>query len=375
MQVDQAALQKRVRSIDRAMLALRRQYGLGEHVVEQPESLRRACQRLLETVAELEIELGDQPELMALYFAASRWLRSDSWVSDDEFTHVVDAADKHISVSRVCLDSGPYLQTVFSTHAGVVRFSGTVTPLPLYQRLHGAQQGFSERAQNPFRAEQAAVLVVRDISTYFNQRETSLPKLVQFLIDLQNAKPGRYLVALPSFVYLHMLVDKLTQTPLDILAQSPAQSQAQSEALLDQMRRMQQGLVCIVMGGVLGESVDFTGISLQGVVLVGLGLPPPSLERDLMAAHFEQAEGQGWGQMVAYTQPALVKNLQAAGRLIRSPDDFGVICLVDPRFGAMHVQRFFPEHWQPRDIAATQVGQHVKLFWQKTSVEEESDLL
>lgn len=378
-QIESVAIQKRVDSIDRAMLSLRRQYGLGEHVVEQIESLQRACHRLLETVAKLELELAQLPELVALYFAASRWVRSDSWVSDGEFIHVLDAADTDITVSRVCLDAGPYLQSVFDSHAGVVRFSGTVTPLPLYQRLHGQQQGFSERAQNPFRAEQTAVLVVRDIATYFNQRQTSLPKLVQFLLELQSAKPGRYLVALPSFAYLQMLVVALTETQtetqIDILAQSPGLSQQQSNELLDEMRRMRHGLICIVMGGVLGESVDFTGISLQGVVSVGLGLPPPSLERDLLAAHFEQTEGQGWGQMVAYTQPALVKNLQAAGRLIRSPDDFGVICLVDPRFSATHVQRFFPDHWQPRVIPATQVGRYVKLFWNNTSVEEESGLL
>jgi Rad3-related DNA helicase len=309
-----------------------------------------------------------------LIFAASRWLRSEQWVSETEFVHIIHSENSEVRVSRVCLDPGPYLQQIFAGHCAVVRFSGTVTPLPLYQRLHGQAAAVGERAQNPFQAEQAAVMVIRDIDTYFNQRDASLPKLVRFLVDLLEAKSGRYLVALPSFSYLSKLVNALAAVDVVTLAQTPGQDQVRSGELLDQLRSLDTGIICIVMGGVLAESVDFSGISLQGVVMVGLGLPPPTLERDLMAQFFEQAEGPGWGQMVAYTQPALVKNLQAAGRLIRSPEDFGVICLVDPRFSAPHVQRFFPVHWHPRIIAAADVQQHVKQFWQTTADHKESDL-
>jgi len=379
-------MKKKVLSIDRALLALKREFGDGEHVLSgahvQPQvkaqkrldSLQRACTRLLDAVAEHEIEFHTDPALRELIFAASRWLRSEQWASEAEFVHLVHAEDSEVQVSLVCLDPGPYLDGIFAGHGAVVRFSGTVTPLALYQRLHGQTSAVAERAQTPFQPEQTEVVVVRDIATYFHQRDLSLPKLVQFLVDLLEAKKGRYLVALPSFNYLNKLISALATTDIVTLAQTPGQNQLRSDELLDKLRDLQTGIICIVMGGVLAESVDFSGISLQGVVLVGLGLPPPTLERDLMAQFFEQAEGPGWGQMVAYTQPALVKNLQAAGRLIRSPSDFGVICLVDPRFSAPYVQRFFPVHWHPRIIAAADVQQHVKQFWQTTADHKESDL-
>ncbi len=379
-------IKKKVMSIDRALLALKREFGEGEHVLsgahvqtqveaeKRLDALQRACTRLLDAVAEHEIDFPAEPALRELIFAASRWLRSEQWVSEAEFVHVVDVENSEIQVSRVCLDPGPYLEGVFAGHGSAVRFSGTVTPLALYQRLHGQSSAVAERAQTPFQAEQTEVVVVRDIATYFNQRDLSLPKLVQFLVDLLAAKNGRYLVALPSFSYLNKLISALESTDIVTLAQTPGQNQLRSDELLDKLRTLDAGIICIVMGGVLAESVDFSGISLQGVVLVGLGLPPPTLERDLMAQFFEQVEGPGWGQMVAYTQPALVKNLQAAGRLIRSPSDFGVICLVDPRFSAPHVQRFFPVHWHPRIIAAADVQQHVKQFWQTTADHKESDL-
>ena len=102
-------------------------------------------------------------------------------------------------------------------------------------------------------------------------------------------------------------------------------------------------------------------------VIIYISCDPETLGRDLMAEHFEQTDGGGWGQMVAYTQPALVKNVQAAGRLIRSPDDFGVICLVDPRFASREVQRFFPGHWTPQRVRARDVPALAETFWQGVS--------
>jgi DNA excision repair protein ERCC-2 len=195
-------LKRKVMSIDRALLALKREFGEGEHVLrgahvetrdnaaKRLDSLQRACTRLLEAMAEREIEFHNDSALRELVFAASRWLRSEQWVSEAEFVHVVYAEKSEIQVSRVCLDPAAYLASVFASHGAVVRFSGTVTPLPLYQRLHGQSSAVAERAQTPFQAEQTEVVVVRDIATYFNQRDLSLPKLVQFLVDLLAAKKG-----------------------------------------------------------------------------------------------------------------------------------------------------------------------------------------
>ena len=110
-------------------------------------------------------------------------------------------------------------------------------------------------------------------------------------------------------------------------------------------------------------SPDFKDPRLDGVVVVGLGLPPPSLARDQLATYFNAQAGEGFGQLVAYTQPALVKILQAAGRLIRAPEDRGILCLVDPRFPS--VQSFFPAHWQVRIVPAREVKKHVREFWSR----------
>lgn len=361
------AMKKRVLAIERALLALRRAHGEGVHSDVRADSLIRACGRLLEVAAEEELELDAHPELRPLFLEAWRWQRSQDWFHKDYFTHLLSVQDRSIRLKQVCLDPGPYLQSVYREHGGIVRFSATVSPLSLYQRLHGQENEIelhmSERAGSPFRPEQALVLVVPDISTYYNARSRTLPDLVHLISQMQHTQPGRYLVALPSFAYLNALTALAEKAWGDMFVQTRGLGPGESDQLLSAFRQASHGVLFIVTGGLFSESVDFAEYSLKGLVIVGLGLPPPSPELDLIEAYYERAHGAGWGRLVAYTQPALVKNIQAAGRLIRAEDDFGVICLVDPRFTVPEVQHFFPAHWRPQVTRSGEVGAKVKQFW------------
>lgn len=358
------AMAKRVASLDRALMALRRGYGEGQHHGVAVDAVCGACSRLLEVAAEQELELEDHPELVELYLAVWRWQRSDSWLTADEFEHVLDVQGRDVVLRRICLDPARYLRSIYDEHGSVVRFSATVSPLPLYQRLHGLSDcGSSERAGSPFRREQALVMVVPDIPTYFTQRARTLPHLVSLVTQLVAAQPGRYLVACPSYAYLQALSDLREPGWGDVFIQQRAATPVETEDLITQFAAVERGVLFVVMGGVLGESVDFSTFSLKGTIMVGLGLPPPSQERNLIEAYFNQDQGDGWGRLVAYTQPALVKNIQAAGRLIRSERDVGVICLVDPRFTSSEVQRFFPAHWHPEVTRAEDVTARVTQFW------------
>ena len=105
--------------------------------------------------AEEELELEAHPELIDLYLAVWRWQRADSWVTPDEFAQVMQVQGREVVLRRICLDPGPYLRSIYNDHGSVVRFSATVSPLPLYQRLHGIDCDSSERAGNPFTQDQA----------------------------------------------------------------------------------------------------------------------------------------------------------------------------------------------------------------------------
>jgi DNA excision repair protein ERCC-2 len=363
-----ANLRGRVRAVDRNLVKLKRQLPAGdEQVVAKPDALLRAIGRLVEELASSEIALDGFPDARELLLDCFRWARSEAWYDEARCCYFAAAEGREVTLKRVHLDPGAYLQGVLNGFGGHIRFSGTVSPLALYQRLHGVDDGPAERAGNPFAAEQLDVLIVDDVPTYWRARDRSLGALVALVRQVVAAHPGNYLVALPSFAYLANVASALldssseeAQPQLNVIAQSPGMSlDARAEFIGRFDTGSAQTIGLVVMGGVFAESVDFE--SVAGVICVGVGLPPPDLERKTLEGYFN-AQGDD-GHAVAFQQPAMTKILQMAGRLLRDPDDRGVLCLIDGRFKDPAYQRFFPSHWQPEVLAADQVPQHLDKFW------------
>ena len=325
--------------------------------------------------------------VLAVYFSALRWQRSQQWTKDEYYCHVVECPrteakpagrgqngprEEHaISIHRRCLDGSGFGRAVMDECRSIIRFSGTVSPLTLYQRLHGQPSNDAEdagqsvtamRASAPFTSEQIKVLTVTDIDTFYRRRLQSLPQLCDLIATLQRAHSGRYLVAMPSYEYLHHLA-KSPHRPDNFIAQTPAMDEAQQLALLKKFRQASSAVLGIVMGGVFAESLDLGVGVVDGVVVVSLGLPPTDLIRSLSVNYFNSSHGSGWGEQVAYLQPALTRVVQAAGRVIRGPQDKGVICLVDPRFADPIITRFYPEYWRPENILMKDVESRLETFW------------
>ena len=396
-----ASLVKRIKSIDRALLKLRREQTLtGQQVIEPPSSLLRAIARCNETLAELAanetFQIEAYPHSRDLVFNVSRWVRAENWRTTREFCFLAVAARRNVVVSMQCLDPGPYLKAMLHTYGAHVRFSGTLTPLPLYQRLHGQTEASAERVESAFSAEQLSLLVVADLPVYLRQRSQTLSRLVDLVDEICQARLGNYLVALPSFDYLNDFVARYTQRhPAQrMVHQQPQMSDSQRHEFLASFPPSSEAsgqLGVVVLGGVFGESVDFARAQLCGVICVGVGLPPPEPLREEILRHYSQEiqesqasqEAQGLGERqesrdangahgaintqqgkrVAYLQPAMTKVLQMAGRLLRDPADRGVICLIDGRFREAQYQAFFPQHWRPVVVKAHQVPGILENFW------------
>jgi DNA excision repair protein ERCC-2 len=364
------AVCRRLRGIDRQLLKLRREASGGaEQIIERPDPLLRALQKFVDEFASGELALQNWPACQDLLFTCSRWLRSETWYSPVGFVFTLTLEDKkdgkEIAVGMTCLDAGPWVQARLAEFGGHVRFSGTVSPLQLYQSLHGIEDGAAERAGNPFSPDQLSVLVVADLPTYFRARQRSLPQLVDLVAAVMQSGAGHHLVAFPSFEYLDTfaVAFKAAHAGVRVHVQTPAMTEEARVDYLEQFQQHQTPLLgLVVLGGVFGESVDFSGARLSGIVCVGVGLPPPSLTRTALQAHFD-ARGLD-GSAVAFQQPAMVKVLQMAGRLLRSPEDRGVLCLVDARFRQPEYNRFFPQHWRPEIVRARDVRDRLDAFWQ-----------
>ena len=99
-----------------------------------------------------------------------------------------------------------------------------------------------------------------------------------------------------------------------------------------------------VMGGIFGEGVDLAGDRLIGCAIVGVGLPQVNPRQEMLRRYYDAQNGAGFDY--AYRYPGMNKVLQAAGRVIRTPEDKGVVLLLDDRFAKPDYQRLFPLHWK-----------------------------
>ena len=119
-----------------------------------------------------------------------------------------------------------------------------------------------------------------------------------------------------------------------------------------------------VLGGIFSEGIDLKQDRLIGAIIVGTGLPQVCNERELIRQYFDKQSKNGFDY--AYQYPGMNKVLQAAGRVIRTVDDVGIVALLDERFLQRSYQRMFPREWeQYRVTTCNHAAFHVKEFWRR----------
>ena len=117
-----------------------------------------------------------------------------------------------------------------------------------------------------------------------------------------------------------------------------------------------------VLGGIFSEGIDLKADSLIGAVIVGTGLPQVCNEREILKNYFEGIGENGFDY--AYRYPGMNKVLQAAGRVIRTAGDVGIIALLDERFLNASYRRMFPREWEKYEtVTVDRVAKRVERFW------------
>ena len=117
-----------------------------------------------------------------------------------------------------------------------------------------------------------------------------------------------------------------------------------------------------VMGGIFGEGVDLVGDRLSGAVVVGVGLPQLSFRRDVIRSFFERNGQPGFDY--AYTFPGMNRVIQAAGRVVRSESDRGLLLLIDSRFRERRYRDLLPPWWRIQTARSAEALSHgAKEFW------------
>jgi DNA excision repair protein ERCC-2 len=310
-----------------------------------------------------------EDELLDLYFAAHSFLRTAEYYDGDYRTYCEQDGNE-ISVKLFCVNPARLLQQALARGRSAVFVSATLTPLDYFRTvLGGDASSASVRLPSPFPQENLRVLLNANIATTYQKRALSYDGIAEQVAELVRAKVGNYLVYFPSYRYLREVharfCDRNPQAT--VLAQNEHMSDRDREEFLDAFSRFGERTLVgfAVLGGVFGEGIDLTGERLSGVVIVGVGLPQICAEREIIREYFNGENGRGFEY--AYMYPGMNKVLQAAGRVIRSETDRGVILLIDERFQRYAYRELFPPEWRPLHMVRARPGSTcydlVSSFW------------
>jgi len=260
------------------------------------------------------------------------------------------------TVHAFALEVGRYFQEVTAPLSGVVCFSATMDPLEDMKRLLGGEEEDACFAMpSPFPKENLLILQ-RNVNTRYQQREAACGQIADAIRRLWESKPGRYMVFFPSFAFMRQVAETIS---IPCQAQRPGMTDEERQAFLAPYRPGGEATLSLcVLGGIFAEGIDLPGDALDGVVIVGVGLPQVNLFQETLRDYYEETLQNGF--LYAYMIPGMQKVAQAVGRVIRTESDRGVAILLDDRYQQQGYRRLMPAHWQVRREA------DLEEFWAKT---------
>ena len=293
---------------------------------------------------------------------------------DEHFLTMVRVQAYDVEVRLFCLDPSQILDELLArAHASVV-FSATLTPLDYFvEVLGGGKRSATLSLPSPFPQENLCVAAVDALSTRFESRDTTYRSIASLIAATVSGRRGNYIVYFPSYAYLEKTAEvfRARYPKVKTVVQERNMSQKEKERFLDAFLddgKMRVGFC--VLGGSFSEGVDLPGGRLIGTVIVGVGLPGLSEEGNILREYYENRTERGYDY--AYTFPGMNRVLQAAGRVIRTDTDRGVVVLIDDRYAQPLYRSLFPQHWSRLQYAgnSASLAEIVRRFWAKSDKKE-----
>lgn len=314
--------------------------------------LLRRFIRVTEKWLSRNIKTAYRDEILNLYFDVS-WFLKVSDFYDGNYATCLEETDNDFRLKLFCIDPSLLLTEAFLRCGSAIFFSATLSPVDYFRQILGCAAEAKELIlPSPFPWSNLCLPVADRISTLYKYRERTKMEVAQTIDTLVKQQPGNYLVFFPSYKYMKTVHGLFAvMNPFKkILVQSPGMTEGERDEFLETFSEdnAAAGKTLVgfaVMGGIFGEGIDLVGDRLSGAVIVGVGLPGISLERELIKEYFTNLQGTGFEY--AYLYPGMNRVFQAAGRVIRTEDDRGVVLLIGHRFSTHQYRILFPRQWRP----------------------------
>lgn len=368
-------LARSLESCNRHLLTLKRECENGVKVTEDFEGLVSLLLRLngrLEQFFDDQEHFEHTDELLEFYFELRHFLNIYENMNDRDYVTYTKMEDNgDFSAHLMCANPAKRVRTCTDKARATVFFSATLIPIGYYRMMLGADDGDpAVYARSVFDPANRAILVARDVTSRYARRgESEYDRMAVYIASVSLARAGNYMVFFPSFAMLGSVYELFMSRYHDpekqeVVVQSPSMSEQEREDFLSRFSEPSDNTLLgfCVLGGIFSEGIDLKNDALIGAMIVGTGLPMVCVERDLMKRCYDEMGLDGFAY--AYRYPGMNKVLQAAGRVIRTEEDRGVVALLDERFLERDYQRLFPREWEDHVICRVDdVMESLEQFW------------
>ena len=368
-------LAKRSLAVMRKMTAIEKMVSEdGSMDQTETDSLQIPMYRLLDPLQEY---LKDHPvfetreEIVEIFFR----LRSFLAVLErepDGYKIYSDGSKNHYVIHYYCVDPSYYIEEYLERARTAVFFSATLLPVHYYRQLLGGRLNADVfRIPSPFSKERRLLMVANDVTSRYSRRgEDQYRRIIGYLQQVIKIRPGNYMIFFPSYEMLSACESLAAEAgglaDCRLLIQKPEMEEGEKEAFLQTFSKEREGSLIgfCVLGSLFSEGIDLTGDRLIGVLIVGTGLPRFGREREIIRSFFDRQGKKGYDY--AYSYPGINKVLQAAGRVIRTDRDRGIILLLDDRFLRYENQLLMPEDWDSYyEVSLDSCDKVLKAFWER----------
>ena len=339
------------------------------------ESIGNLPVLLMKVMGELESFLEEPPqpevgkEALEFYFTVRDFLNICDLLDENYKIYVQNLEDGGFQLRLFCVNPAKNLENCLEKGSCAVFFSATLLPLRYYRRVFSTHEDdYAICAASPFSQERRCLLVGADVSSKYTRRGYGeYRRIAEYIARAVNTHPGNYMVFFPSHRLLRDVYEiyeqEFSMPHVHSLCQSSVMSEQERESFLSEFQSGRGTLVGFcVMGGIFSEGIDLLGDRLIGALIVGTGIPQVGTENEILKAFYDERGENGFDY--AYRYPGMNKVLQAAGRVIRTQKDRGIILLLDERVCQREKLSLFPEEWSNYQVSKiTSVEKQLKKFW------------
>lgn len=323
----------------------------------------KQCQDILKNFPEVNYDI-----FIDNFRNVNRFLKISEFISKGFITYYQKDKDNLFAHIK-CVDSSKLVKDTLRKLKSSIFFSATLTPIDYYVKCLGGNDDTPiMKLESPFPSENCLTLVRSDLSTRYKDRINTYKEISKTIDLVIKKKVGNYLVFFSSYQYLEEVYSRMEFDPnIRYIKQTRDMEDKDKNKFLSyfEVDPTKTTVGFAVLGGIFSEGIDFYSDKLIGAIVVGVGLPQISFERDLIKEHFDSEEINGYEY--AYVNPGITKIIQAAGRVIRSENDKGIIVFIDDRFKQFKYRNILQKQYKNNQYVTNerQIEFLLEQFWKK----------